>query len=307
VDPTKPKEAAVTTSTRTSFYSQNFEDVILARCFSNIEQGFYLDVGAQSEEADSVTRYFYDRGWNGINIEPVKEFADSFKRRDRDITICCAAGSEEKLMSMSVSLNSGLSSFSAVNAKNTQQLGLESEHRNIQVRTLDSILESLGIREMTFEFLKVDVEGFELDVIRGFNLRCYRPKVILCEVTEPNTMIKTADFIDICQAIESHDYQKVHFDGLNQWWCAAECGDELQKHFLLPPCIFDSTLITPYAGTLARRQIDGLSKELHEANQRLHSTTAELINAYSTIDSIYASRSWKAIRLLRKFMSSFKH
>ena len=50
----------MTTSTRASFYSQNFEDVILARCFSNIEHGFYLDVGAQSEEADSVTRYFYE-------------------------------------------------------------------------------------------------------------------------------------------------------------------------------------------------------------------------------------------------------
>ena len=42
------------------FYSQNFEDVFLARCFAGITDGFYIDVGAQHEEVDSVTRHFYE-------------------------------------------------------------------------------------------------------------------------------------------------------------------------------------------------------------------------------------------------------
>jgi FkbM family methyltransferase len=296
----------MTTFKSINFYSQNFEDVILARCFSALSHGFYLDVGAQCEEAESVTRYFYEKGWNGINIEPVVEFANTFKRRDRDITICCAAGSEEKIMPMSVSLNSGLSSFGAVNAQKIYQAGLDTESRNIQIRTLNSIFDSLGIKKLTFEFLKIDVEGFELCVIKGINLRRYRPQVILCEVTAPNTMTKTSDFIDICRAIESQDYQKVYFDGLNQWWCAAECCNELQKHFMLPPCVFDSDLITPYTGTFARKQVNKLSTELNKANQALNEATAELSHANNTLSSIYASRSWKTARLLQKLYQHFR-
>ena len=49
-------------------YAQNFEDVIIMRCFKDVEEGFYIDVGAQDPESDSVTRVFYERGWSGINI-----------------------------------------------------------------------------------------------------------------------------------------------------------------------------------------------------------------------------------------------
>ena len=60
-------------------YAQNFEDVILRRALKDIEKGFYVDVGAHDPVIDSVTKAFYDLGWRGINIEPVKEwFEKSF-------------------------------------------------------------------------------------------------------------------------------------------------------------------------------------------------------------------------------------
>ena len=60
----------------TLFYSQNSEDVLLARCFEGENQGFYVDVGAEDPVEGSITRHFYERGWNGINIEPVPFFFD---------------------------------------------------------------------------------------------------------------------------------------------------------------------------------------------------------------------------------------
>jgi FkbM family methyltransferase len=279
-----------------AFYSQNFEDVLLARCFSQVKHGFYIDVGAQDEEVCSVTRYFYEKGWSGINIEPVTEFADSFKLRDRDLTICCAVGSEEEIIPMSVSLDSGLSSFNTENAAHIKELGFQLETRKIQVRRLDSILEDLGIAQKIFEFLKIDVEGYEFNVIKGFNLNQYRPKIILCEVTKPNTSTKTEEFVPLCRTIESYGYHRLHFDGLNQWWCLSDLKDEFAKHFELPPGALDSGLITPYGGTSTRKKILDLAEKLDESNQKLEEATLKL-------DAIYRSRSWKITRILRNFRS----
>ena len=53
-------------------YAQNYEDVMLWRALQHVENGFYVDVGANDPTVDSVTKAFYDRGWRGLNIEPVQ-------------------------------------------------------------------------------------------------------------------------------------------------------------------------------------------------------------------------------------------
>ena len=113
-----------------NFYSQNFEDVMLERCFADIDHGYYIDVGAQHEEYDSVTKYFYDKGWSGINIEPLPEWCQSFNHRERDIVIQCAAGSENKVLKMNAVPNTGLSSLSPINTKCIEEAGMQLEKRD---------------------------------------------------------------------------------------------------------------------------------------------------------------------------------
>ena len=55
-------------------YAQNFEDVVLDRVFHQVERGRYIDVGGYDPVIDSVTKHFYDKGWSGVNIEPVARF-----------------------------------------------------------------------------------------------------------------------------------------------------------------------------------------------------------------------------------------
>jgi|694.fasta_scaffold101006_1 FkbM family methyltransferase len=310
------------------FYSQNFEDVFLARCFAGITDGFYIDVGAQHEEVDSVTRHFYEAGWSGINIEPVAEFAATFKCRERDLTVCCAAGSDERLMPMAISLDSGLSSLDQKNAANTESLGLLTETRIIHIRRLDDILLDIGLPEKDFEFLKVDVEGFELEVINGLNLHRYRPRIILCEVTEPNTCTKTENFAELCRVIESYDYTRVFFDGLNQWWCQATFFPELSQHFHVPPGVMDSLTISPYSGTSARKklrhtqtelaasiamqrqineQIAELRQQLQEAHEQLAEANEARENALREIEAIHSSHSWRITQPFRKATQVFTH
>ncbi|MEN9520867.1 MAG: hypothetical protein RLZZ381_3455, partial [Cyanobacteriota bacterium] len=69
-------------------YAQNFEDVLLNRVFKHKTKGFYIDVGALHPTSDSVTKAFYDRGWSGINIEPIKDYYNIFEQeRSRDINL----------------------------------------------------------------------------------------------------------------------------------------------------------------------------------------------------------------------------
>jgi FkbM family methyltransferase len=323
------------------FYSQNFEDVLLARCFSGKERGFYIDVGAADEEIESVTKYFYESGWSGINVEPVSEFAETFRCRNRDVTVCCAAGSKEGFTLMAVSLTSGLSTFNKTNAANASAIGQIKERREVRVTRLDQILADLGHHELDFEFLKIDVEGYELQVLEGIDLNRYHPQVILCEVTLPNTSIRTDDYVDICNRIEAFDYSPVYFDGLNQWWCAREKESELRVHFRVPPGVFDSTLITPYSSYCARRELERTRQDLgqaaidlevlrkknseymesledalkqlseaHESHSitltRLARTSEELAECIRQLDAVKASWTWRAIQAIFIFAQPFK-
>ena len=74
-------------------YAQNFEDVLLWRALGHVKNGFYIDVGANDPELHSVTKAFYERGWYGINVEPLAQYQPAFlQQRARDINLCVAAG-----------------------------------------------------------------------------------------------------------------------------------------------------------------------------------------------------------------------
>lgn len=76
-------------------YAQLLEDVILYCALKDVEKGFYIDVGANDPTNDSVTKFFYDRGWHGINIEPLPDrCALLAEKRPRDINLCVGLGSE---------------------------------------------------------------------------------------------------------------------------------------------------------------------------------------------------------------------
>lgn len=68
-------------------YAQNCEDVILWRALRHVEHGFYIDAGANDPDMDSVTKAFYERGWRGINIEPIEEWHERLKAHRPQILI----------------------------------------------------------------------------------------------------------------------------------------------------------------------------------------------------------------------------
>jgi hypothetical protein len=77
-------------------YAQNCEDIRLSRCFAADYRGTYVDVGAAGPVQDNATYFFYERGWRGLNVEPVPErCAELAWVRPRDVSLNLAAGARQ--------------------------------------------------------------------------------------------------------------------------------------------------------------------------------------------------------------------
>ena len=173
----------ITVSNKTFFtsYAEEFEDLILYNLFSDIEEGFYVDVGAANPIAASVTKVFYEKGWHGINIEPlVHEYKELMKDRPRDINLCLAAGATEANLTQY-----GLGRAASLLPEVAQVKHLEVSNGSVPVVPLAKILDKYCTAEQVIHFLKIDVEGFEKDVILGTNFEQYHPLVLLIEAKDP--------------------------------------------------------------------------------------------------------------------------
>ena len=252
-------------------YAQNFEDVMLARVFRGVEAGFYIDVGAQDPRIDSVTKAFYDRGWRGINLEPVEAWHLRLcQDRPRDINLCLAAGAAEGVLDFHEVIDSGLSTSSAEFARRHQAAGHGVVARKVRVRPLDDICAEHDVRQV--HFLKVDAEGDEPAVLRGIDLARVRPWVILVEATEPNAAVSTHEAWE--SLIVDRGYAFVYNDGLNRFYLASE-HEDLAGAFATPPNVFDDFLTREILDH--RRHEEGLLEHIGEveALARLRAETIE--------------------------------
>ncbi len=207
-------------------YAQNFEDVVLMRALSDIKQGFYIDCGAAHPVIDNVTFSFYNKGWAGINVEPDPEqFHLLKKHRPRDINLNMGAGSRSGLLEFYRFKDTGYSTFSRVQAESWIGQGHPCSTMKIPVRKLDDVMNSVGDREI--HFIKIDVEGFEKDVLSGIDLVRYRPWIFVIEATRPGTNILVDhEWTDL---LETQGYERCLFDGINVYYCAHEHPEIAEK------------------------------------------------------------------------------
>jgi FkbM family methyltransferase len=243
-------------------YAQNFEDVMLSRAFPGAS-GFYVDVGANDPDIDSVTRAFYERGWSGINIEPLSvNSALLRKRRRRDVNLEIAVGDREgEITFYEIGKWHGYSTTDAAIAEQHRRDGLKVVEHKVPLRTLGAVLDEHAAGR-GIDFLKIDVEGTELAVLRGADLRRHRPKVIVLESKMPVT-INMVDRVDeVPDRVEEYSaflaplaYRFAYHDGLNAFFVADE-QKELAKAFARPPGSFDkithAASIRPYEEEITR-------------------------------------------------------
>ena len=142
--------------------------------------GFYVDVGAGHPEIASVTKHFYDLGWHGINIEPrVGCHRAPRTSSGRATSICRSPPARPTARSTCTSSKAIPTSrpSTATTSSILRDRGYGFTVETVPVRTLDSILEEHGVTAI--DFLKIDVEGSEADVLAGIDLARWRPTVIV--------------------------------------------------------------------------------------------------------------------------------
>ncbi|MCW2313984.1 FkbM family methyltransferase [Rhodoferax antarcticus] len=215
-------------------YSQNHEDVMLWRALKHVKNGFYIDVGANHPSDDSVTKAFYDRGWSGINIEPLPQhIAQLQAERPRDINLQVAMGAEDGEIELYDTLIRGLATASLAVAELHHAAGLTLTSSLVPMRRLDGIFAEYAKGDV--HFLKIDVEGFERSVLEGMDFSRFRPWIVMVEATIPNSQKIDANWEPI---LLDAGYRCVFFDGLNRYYTSPE-RENLVGAFAAPPNVFD--------------------------------------------------------------------
>ena len=224
-------------------YSQNREDVLLNRLFPERSSGFYIDVGACYPVIHSVTKLFYDRGWRGINIEPLPSLSAVLTNdRPRDINLRMGLSNCEGISTLfECPVSPELSTFSDAQAEALRGQGFDLVERSIPVTTLAWVCEQHA--GCTIDFLKIDVESYEREVLEGADWSRYRPRVVLVESTRPATNIPSHEQWE--PLLLAADYLFAFFDGLNRYYVRVE-----DRHLLpllaVPANVFDEYEIYEY-------------------------------------------------------------
>jgi FkbM family methyltransferase len=219
-------------------YAQRFEDLYLMRCFGERADGFYIDIGSGHPVYDNMSFAFYLRGWRGITVEPnpwLARLTRAVRPRDRHVEAVVGAAAGETTFYV-VKEYHGLSTTIAEHARLAQtQFGKASQAITVPVTTLKELCRQYA--PPAFDFLKVDVEGAEPDVLLNGDWRAYRPKVVVVEALAPYTLAPAWEAWE--PFLAEHGYRYVLFDSLNRYYLAEEASD-LASCFATAPATFDT-------------------------------------------------------------------
>lgn len=220
--------------------AQNFEDVVLHRALRSVVNGFYIDIGAQDPNIDSVSLAFHEIGWRGVHVEPSHFYAEKLRRaRPGDEVIQAAIGDPSCRMRFFEVPNTGLSTGVRRTALRHRAAGYFVEETTVQCLPLAKILEQYGDREI--HWLKIDVEGMEKEVLGSWKPARARPWIVVVESIDPVSKDDTAEaWEDILMGL---NYKPVYFDGVNRFYLS-ERHKELRQEFSLPPNIFDEFMFS---------------------------------------------------------------
>jgi FkbM family methyltransferase len=216
-------------------YTEFGEDIVLNFVLRDVDQVFYIDVGAFDPWLDSVTKWLYDSGkGRGINIEPQPKyyhFLCNDRLNDINLMVACGKQDGEIILHVDGGLTTGIGEYATSNSWTLSSV----------VTTLNSICEKHLVHKQEIHLLKIDVEGFEEDVLIGADFKKYRPWIVLIEATKPMTNIPTYAAWE--QILIRNNYDYVMQYGVNRLYLAKE-KKHLKERFMTVEQISKRFIVT---------------------------------------------------------------
>jgi FkbM family methyltransferase len=171
-------------------WSQEGEDLVLRRIFEKKKTGFFVDIGAHHPMRFSNTYLLYRKGWCGINVDAMPGCMKLFEKwRKRDINLEMGVAKEKGWLDYYIFNEPALNGFSA---ELSEERNLADNNYQIkklikvEVKPLREILRQYS-QGKKIDFLSVDVEGLDLDVLQSNDWSVYRPRFVLAELLKNNS------------------------------------------------------------------------------------------------------------------------
>ncbi|OGC45495.1 hypothetical protein A2V49_02590 [candidate division WWE3 bacterium RBG_19FT_COMBO_34_6] len=169
-----------------SSWSGDYEDITIDRLLSFKKKGFYIDIGAYDPTLGSNTKRFYNKGWSGINIEPDFDRYNKFlKKRKRDINLNLGISDNRSEFIFYKMFPESLSTFSKEEMEKKVKEGYKLISKNkVKVKKLEDIIKEYKIKDL--DFVSIDTEGFDINVLFSADWQYFYPKVICIEGKDIN-------------------------------------------------------------------------------------------------------------------------
>jgi len=150
--------------------------------YLNFEGGFFIEAGANDGVSQSNT-YFLEKalGWRGVLVEPVPRLFKKCRRNRRNSAVfnCALVAPEDEGTAVSICDMGDRGLLSRISAGDISSAGSVTE---ICGRTLTSVLSESQVERI--DFFSLDVEGYELAVLKGLDLSRFAPCFILVETAQ---------------------------------------------------------------------------------------------------------------------------
>ena len=166
-------------NSRKTSYSFGTIDLLINYHFKKKKKGIYVDVGCQHPVSNNNTYMLYKKGWSGVNIDLDKKNIDLFnleRKKDFNITAAVSSGNYKKKLFF----YHDKSAINTIEKKISQyQSAKVNQVRSIFTKTLNQILKDTKIKKI--DYLSIDVEGHEHEVLKGFNIKKFSPDIVTVE------------------------------------------------------------------------------------------------------------------------------
>ena len=200
---------------KVKYYSQNGEDYVLWEFFDYKRKGFFVDIGAFDGRHLSNTYSFEEKGWKGICVEAHPDYFPLLKE-NRSNSLClhyaCVGERNRGYVDFHVEKMGLLSSILDTRDYNEDvksryaKRGLPFEGFNsvsVPAATIDELLERHSGDKVKLDFISIDVEGYEIEVMKGFDTGKYSPRIIIIEA---NTELARDEIIDYIANKEGYHF-----------------------------------------------------------------------------------------------------